>query len=239
MKHLLILISFLITTGSFGQIFSEIIKVVADDRESQDRFGWSVDISGNYAIVGAYADDFGGLDPNMGSAYIFEKDGIADWEFVQKIFNSDQDDYDRFGWSVAIDGDYVVVGASHKTSSTALRDRIFVEPADEDGVFAALRACGLDQAVVVSTCDRVEFHGVAADVACPLTLPLAHLAGETFEQAVLLSVGMEDTQSFQRHFAQLKPFYAEAPTARWPTSGWEGALPHPVGRAAPRRANSR
>ena len=111
MKHLLILISFLITTGSFGQIFSEIIKVVADDRESQDRFGWSVDISGNYAIVGAYADDFGGLDPNMGSAYIFEKDGIADWEFVQKIFNSDQDDYDRFGWSVAIDGDYVVVGA--------------------------------------------------------------------------------------------------------------------------------
>jgi len=39
------------------------------------------------------------------------------------------------------------------------------------------------------------------------------IAGETFEQAVLLSVGMEDTQSFQRHFAQLKPFYAEAPTA--------------------------
>ncbi|MGY8956904.1 MAG: glutamyl-tRNA reductase [Alphaproteobacteria bacterium] len=64
----------------------------------------------------------------------------------------------------AAPADYVVVGASHKTSSTALRDRIFVEPADEDGVFAALRACGLDQVVVVSTCDRVEFHGVAADV---------------------------------------------------------------------------
>jgi hypothetical protein len=111
MKHLLILISVFITSASFGQIFSEIIKVVAADRDVQDRFGWSVDISGNYAIVGAYADDFGGSDPNMGSAYIFEKDGIADWEFVQKIFNSDQDDYDRFGWSVAIDGDYVVVGA--------------------------------------------------------------------------------------------------------------------------------
>ena len=64
----------------------------------------------------------------------------------------------------AAPADYVVVGASQKTSSTALRDRVFVEPADEDGVFAALRACGLDQAVVVSTCDRVEFHGVAADV---------------------------------------------------------------------------
>ena len=34
--------------------------------------------------------------------------------------------------------------------------------------------------------------------------------GDTFEQAVLLSVGLEDTQSFQRHFAQLKPYYAES-----------------------------
>jgi hypothetical protein len=94
-----------------GQTFTEIIKVIAGDREEQDRFGWSVAISGNYAIVGAYGDDFGASDPNMGSAYIFEKTGIADWTFVQKIFNSDQDDYDRFGWSVAIDGDIAVIGA--------------------------------------------------------------------------------------------------------------------------------
>ena len=60
---------------------------------------------------------------------------------------------------------------------------------------------------------RAPARSPARSPACPLTLPLAHLAGETFEQAVLLSVGMEDTQSFQRHFAQLKPFYAEAPTA--------------------------
>lgn len=111
MKYLIILLTFSISSLSFGQVFSELIKVVADDRDAQDRFGWSVDISGNYAIVGAYADDFGGANPNMGSAYIFEKEGIADWSLVQKIFNSDQDDYDRFGWSVAIDGDYVVVGA--------------------------------------------------------------------------------------------------------------------------------
>lgn len=96
---------------SFGQTFAEIIKVVAGDRDIQDRFGWSVAVSGNYAIVGAYGDDFGPVDPNMGSAYIFEKSGIADWTFVQKIYNSDQDDYDRFGWSVAIDGDYAVIGA--------------------------------------------------------------------------------------------------------------------------------
>ncbi len=96
---------------TYGQTFTEFIKVVADDRDIQDRFGWSVDISGNYAIIGSWGDDFGVADPNMGSAYIFEKSGIADWTFVQKITSSDRDDYDRFGWTVAIDGNYAVIGA--------------------------------------------------------------------------------------------------------------------------------
>jgi hypothetical protein len=30
--------------------------------------GYSVDISGDYAIIGAYGDDFGAFNPNMGSA---------------------------------------------------------------------------------------------------------------------------------------------------------------------------
>jgi len=94
-----------------AQTFTEIIKSSAFDRDIDDRLGYAVDISGNYAIVGAYGDDFGALNPNMGSAYIFEKTGIEDWTFVQKIQSSDQDDYDRFGWSVAINGNYVVVGA--------------------------------------------------------------------------------------------------------------------------------
>lgn len=111
MKYFATLLFLCTISTSYTQVFSELLKVVAADRDVQDRFGWSVDISGNYAIVGAYADDFGALDPNMGSAYIFEKTGIADWTFVQKIFNSDQDDYDRFGWSVAIDGNYAIIGA--------------------------------------------------------------------------------------------------------------------------------
>ena len=63
----------------------------------------------------------------------------------------------------AAPADYVVVGASHKTSSAALRDRLFIEDADVPEVLAALRKGGFDQALVVSTCDRVEFHGAAVD----------------------------------------------------------------------------
>mmetsp|Transcript_50458 Transcript_50458/g.68605 ORF Transcript_50458/g.68605 Transcript_50458/m.68605 type:complete len:261 (-) Transcript_50458:458-1240(-) len=35
------------------------------------------------------------------------------------------------------------------------------------------------------------------------------IARDAMEQAVLLSIGLEDCQSFQRHFAQLKPFYVD------------------------------
>lgn len=111
MRKTTLLLLLLTALTSTGQTFSEIIKAVAVDRENSDRFGYAVDISGNYAVVGAYSDDFGATNPNMGSAYIFEKAGAVDWTFVQKINNSDQDDYDRFGWSVAIDGDYIIVGA--------------------------------------------------------------------------------------------------------------------------------
>lgn len=94
----------------YGQSFEKFMNVVADDRDVEVRFGWSVDIDGNFAIIGAYADDFGATNPNMGSAYIFQKVG-SEWVQIQKIYNEDQDDYDRFGWSVAIDGNYAIVGA--------------------------------------------------------------------------------------------------------------------------------
>jgi len=81
--------------------------------------------------------------------------------------------------------DFVVVGASHKTCSTALRDRIFVAPADEPAVLAALRNGGLEQAVVVSTCDRVEFLGCAPDPKKAFQTARAliemRLGGETLE----------------------------------------------------------
>lgn len=109
----LVLVSGLLLANLFAhsQTFTQIFKAAAMDREIDDRLGYSVDISGNYAIIGCYGDDFAPVDPNMGSAYIFEKTGIEDWTFVQKVSASDRDDYDRFGWSVAIDGNIAVVGA--------------------------------------------------------------------------------------------------------------------------------
>jgi hypothetical protein len=52
-----------------GISWSQQAKLTASDGAAGDYFGWSVSISGDYAIVGASYDDDKGTD--SGSAYIF------------------------------------------------------------------------------------------------------------------------------------------------------------------------
>ncbi len=44
-------------------------KLTASDGDEEDEFGWSVSLSGDRALVGAWGDDDMGTD--SGSAYVF------------------------------------------------------------------------------------------------------------------------------------------------------------------------
>ncbi len=57
----------------------------------------------------------------------------------------------------------LVVGANHRSSSMSIRDRLFVEDAQVPGVLERLRDAGLTEAMVLSTCDRVEVQAVDDD----------------------------------------------------------------------------
>jgi len=82
--------------------------LLAPDGATEDCFGYSVSISGSYAIVGSYADDDMGSD--SGSAYVYKRDGST-WTLMQKLNASDGTAGDYFSWSVSISGDAAVVGA--------------------------------------------------------------------------------------------------------------------------------
>ena len=83
-------------------------KLLASDAAYYDSFGQSVAISGHYAIVGAYGDNYA-----TGSVYIFEINSDGTWNQNQnaKITADDAGYSDNFGYSVAISGNYVIVGA--------------------------------------------------------------------------------------------------------------------------------
>lgn len=58
----------------------------------------------------------------------------------------------------------LIVGVHHRTGSLTVRDRLFVEDADVPTFLATLKERGIDQAVVLSTCDRVEVLTVSGNI---------------------------------------------------------------------------
>ncbi|MFH2064494.1 MAG: putative Ig domain-containing protein [Pseudomonadota bacterium] len=91
-------------------------KILASDAQADDNFGNSVSISGDYAIVGAYYDDDAGA--NSGSAYMFKRNG-TNWVEQKKLIAGDSAEGDLFGGSVAINGNYAIVGASQSMNMGA------------------------------------------------------------------------------------------------------------------------
>ncbi|MFC6757742.1 FG-GAP repeat protein [Halomicroarcula sp. GCM10025894] len=96
-----------------GGSWSQEAKLTADDGDSEDHFGSSVDISGDGSTVltGAYGDE----DPNgeeAGSAYVFERSS-GSWNQQAKLVAGDGESEDEFGGSVAVssDGSTGLVGA--------------------------------------------------------------------------------------------------------------------------------
>jgi hypothetical protein len=90
-------------------IWQEQVRLVAGDGASGDRFGRSVAISGDIAVVGA---DLADIDGEMfeGALYVFERTG-DNWVEIQKLAASEGDAHDRLGASAALQGDVFVAGA--------------------------------------------------------------------------------------------------------------------------------
>jgi hypothetical protein len=90
-------------------------SITGSDTTAGDQFGFSVGISGDYAVIGAPNADISG-NSNQGAAYIFKRDGDT-WSQEAKITANDGAADDQFGCSVAISDDstnnvtYVIIGA--------------------------------------------------------------------------------------------------------------------------------
>ncbi len=93
-----------------GSSWSQQAKLIPSDGMIDDHFGYSVSISGDYAIVGTGESDINWT--NKGSAYIFHRTGNI-WVQQVKLLADDGMEGDQFGNSVSISGDYAIVGAYH------------------------------------------------------------------------------------------------------------------------------
>jgi len=149
-----------------GTTWSQQQKIVAADRAVDDYFGYSVDISGNYAVVGAYVDDkdAAGLNnlSSAGSAYIFVRSGTI-WTQQQKIVASDRTANDNFGGWVAIDGDYTIVGAA-RNQTDALGANTLTDAGSAYIFVRSGSSWSQQQKIVASDRAASDFFGNSVDI---------------------------------------------------------------------------
>jgi uncharacterized membrane protein len=82
----------------------------ASNAELYDEFDYSVDISGETIVVGAWQEEPQSSLYNSGAAYVFVRDGNT-WSEQQYLKASNAGWDDKFGCSVSISGDTTAVGA--------------------------------------------------------------------------------------------------------------------------------
>jgi len=88
-----------------GEDWIEQAELTSPEWANYDKFGWSVALNGDTAMIGAPWDDPGG------SVHVFVED-YGSWAWWETLTASDAAPNDRFGTAVALDGDTVVVGAA-------------------------------------------------------------------------------------------------------------------------------
>ncbi len=85
-------------------------KLIAPDKNTNDYFGYSISISNNYLVIGAYNAYVDGNN-KAGAAYIYKQNEDETWSATQKISASDNNAEDYFGYSVSIDQNHILIGA--------------------------------------------------------------------------------------------------------------------------------
>lgn len=90
--------------------WDEVALLLASDGETNDNFGWSVDLDGDRIVVGAHDSD-GPAGESTGTLYVFDRQPDGTWLEVATCTATDAAQGDQLGVAVAFSGDTVVGGA--------------------------------------------------------------------------------------------------------------------------------
>ncbi len=109
-----------------GTTWTQQAYLKASNTGTYDQFGLSVAVSGDAIVVGTMMEGSAAVRVNgdganddaldSGAAYLFVRSGTT-WAPRAYLKASNTEEADAFGWSVAISGDTVVVGAGNECSS--------------------------------------------------------------------------------------------------------------------------
>jgi hypothetical protein len=125
--------AYVFTRGAAGA-WTQRQRLLPSDRTNDRRFGISVAVSGDTAVIGAVGDAIAG--EYSGSAYVFVRDEAGVWTERQKLTPSEGAVRDFFGASVAVSGGTAVVGAPKIVGAPPGPAAAYVFTRDDAGAWA-------------------------------------------------------------------------------------------------------
>ncbi len=115
-----------------GGQWAPVATLNASDAATGDAFGFSVSVSGDVLIAASpFDDEFGN---GSGAVYVFERQGGV-WTETAKLLATNGSAGDEFGYSAAISGSTVVVGARNSDTFGAGHGAAYVFKRQPDGTW--------------------------------------------------------------------------------------------------------
>lgn len=139
-------------------------KLAASDSTPGDIFGFAVAIDGDTVVIGADGDDDGGM--SSGAAYVFVRSG-GTWTEQQKLTAGDGGSFDRFGTSVAVSGDTVLVGMPGDDGLHADSGAVYVFARDDSLWSERVKLTGSDGGSAAQLGWSVALSGTSALAGSP------------------------------------------------------------------------
>jgi len=131
-----------------GNIWIQQQKLTITDRE--DRFGQSVSIDENYAIIGAHYE----YDPinETGAAFIFKNEEDT-WVQKAKLTPIEEKINDLFGWEVSINGNFALIAAKWDDENGNGSGAVYVFKRNADDTWTQ------QQKLIASDGEKSDFFG--------------------------------------------------------------------------------
>jgi hypothetical protein len=157
-----------------GTSWTQQAKLLASNGTVDGNFSFSIALSGDTAVIGAYGDSERAV--HAGAAYVFVRSGTS-WAQQAKLLATDGVAEDRFGIAVALSEDTAVIGADHHggagsayvflrngTSWTQQAELVADDGALDDGFGSAVAVFGGTAVIGAPADDDVGDHSGSAYV---------------------------------------------------------------------------
>jgi predicted outer membrane repeat protein len=137
--------------------WQQVQKLVASMGAAGDTFGFSIDASGDFAVISSEGSDVNGLS-NAGAAYVFERQPDGVWTERARLTAADARADDAFGGSVAIDGSRIAVGAIDATVNGTRSGAVYVFTRTATGAWIQ------EAQLAPLEAGTYEFFGISVDI---------------------------------------------------------------------------